>query len=297
MPPQDQPKEHRGFTNSDAEALSGLREKAAAIAKRMQGTFSRTSWDPSFTGTAEDRPLWFRCKYRHEFLASVWQVEQHEKRGSEMSWCPNCVEQDRYKAGLASSKGDPSWEEFFERTNHVGFEKSFMQTEKGRARDQAKLFEQAREAVTNGEEWQDDLNFFSDPDEEKKEKDKPASEPGASKHAGGKNFEAEPKLRGPEGEVARVMAVLKAKGGAPVPSLPLGDLCLVLGLSQRIAADPERLRRHYRKLVLCLHPDKNPFENAKDAFTAVQQAMEQVSVILAKAGPRGSEKPRERPKD
>ena len=33
---QDQQKEQQGYTNSDAEALSGLREKAAAIAKRMQ---------------------------------------------------------------------------------------------------------------------------------------------------------------------------------------------------------------------------------------------------------------------
>ena len=36
---QDQQKEQQGYTNSDAEALSGLREKAAAIAKRMQASF------------------------------------------------------------------------------------------------------------------------------------------------------------------------------------------------------------------------------------------------------------------
>lgn len=35
---QDQQKEQQGYTNSDAEALSGLREKAAAIAKRMQAS-------------------------------------------------------------------------------------------------------------------------------------------------------------------------------------------------------------------------------------------------------------------
>ena len=39
---------------------------------------------------------------------------------------------------------------------------------------------------------------------------------------------------------------------------------------------PDEIAGHYRKLVLCLHPDKNPHEGAKDAFTAVQQAMEQV---------------------
>jgi len=56
------------------------RERAAAVAKRFQGTFTRTTWDPDFDGKHEDRPLWFRCKRNHEFLASVWQVVPRHPR-------------------------------------------------------------------------------------------------------------------------------------------------------------------------------------------------------------------------
>ena len=68
------------FETSDAEGLSALRERAAAVAKRFQGTFTRTTWDPDFDGKHEDRPLWFRCKRNHEFLASVWQVVPRHPR-------------------------------------------------------------------------------------------------------------------------------------------------------------------------------------------------------------------------
>jgi hypothetical protein len=37
----------------------------------------------------------------------------------------------------------------------------------------------------------------------------------------------------------------------------------------------------YRRIVLALHPDKNPHPKAKDAFTAIQQGFEQLSTLQA----------------
>ena len=79
-------------------------------------------------------------------------MEQHEKQFSHLPWCPSCREADRFRAGLASSKGDRSWEDFFARTGHADYEHSFMKAERNRAQDQAKLFREAREAVAKGEE-------------------------------------------------------------------------------------------------------------------------------------------------
>ena len=48
-----------------------------------------------------------------------------------------------------------------------------------------------------------------------------------------------------------------------------------------ICTHAQQVRKHYRRMVLQLHPDKNAHVRAKDAFTAVQQAFEHLSSIQA----------------
>ena len=248
--------------------------KARAAATRFGGIFRRIQWDSSVRVTIEGRPCWFACKSGHEFLATLADLQKHERAWSHKNWCPVCEKKSKIKdAERFNGRPDESWAHFFDRVDHIRPE-SHRFAQSRMAAEQARLFQTAREQVKDGTEKMEDW-WDMDQDAPSKGARQGASDPAA---------QAEETLS-PAQEVERVLAFLRHKestsGLVAIQNYNLAEICSLLGLRQRAVSDPDALRRHYRRIVLVLHPDKNPHPKAKDAFTAVQQAFEQLSAIQA----------------
>jgi len=263
-----------GWAGDDETQQDMLRSKARAAAGRFGGALRRIQWDASIKCTIRLRPCWFVCKKGHEFLATLADLEKHEQVWSHMDWCPTCEKKSKIKAAERfNGRPDESWAHFFERVDHIRPD-SHRFAESRMAAEQAHLFETARQHVADGTEKLEDW-WNVDKDLPSRDSRRGAAEPMAKP---AENMT-------PAQEVDRVMAFLRHKeslsGHVAIQSYNLAEICGLLGLPQRAAADPDALRRHYRRLVLVLHPDKNPHAKANDAFAAVQQAFEQLSAIQA----------------
>ena len=81
-----------------------------------------------------------------------------------------------------------------------------------------------------------------------------------------------------------MLKVLSARPDVPVHTYATTDLCELLGVPMKSvhAKKAPELRKHYRRMVLVLHPDKNPHERANEAFTAVMTGFEILNTILSK---------------